>query len=155
MTWPRESELNEFYGPKGENLVQIVPPYPMFLTWSPFAQVKKISINRRCADTFLVLLERVKKTYSEAGIESIGLNKFGGCSMVRLKRGSKTQWSTHSWACAFDFDDQRNQLKWGRDRARLAKSDAKEFWAICDDLGLVGLGPLKNYDWMHVQACRP
>jgi hypothetical protein len=58
----------------------------------------------------------------------------------------------HSWGIAIDFDPMRNQLKWGRDKARLAKPDAKKFWQAWERQGWVSLGRRKNYDWMHVQA---
>ena len=65
-----------------------------------------------------------------------------------------TQYSMHSWGIAIDFDPERNQLNWGRDRARLAAADCVPFWDIWEAEGWVSLGRARNFDWMHVQAAR-
>ena len=72
---------------------------------------------------------------------------------VRKMRGGSS-YSMHSWGIAIDFDPERNQLKWGKDRARLAQPDAVEFWRCWEAEGWVALGRARDYDWMHVQAAR-
>ncbi len=68
-------------------------------------------------------------------------------------RGGQS-YSMHSWGIAIDFDPERNQLKWGRPRARLSHSDAAPFWDAWEAEGWVSLGRARNFDWMHVQAAR-
>ena len=65
-----------------------------------------------------------------------------------------SQWSMHSWGIAIDFDPDRNQMQWGRDKARLAKPDLETFWRIWEEEGAVSLGRTRNFDWMHVQFSR-
>jgi len=63
-------------------------------------------------------------------------------------------WSMHSWGIAIDFDASRNQLRWGREKAVLAKPVYDAWWKAWEDEGWVSLGQERNYDWMHVQAAR-
>ena len=81
------------------------------------------------------------------------LDRWGGCLNVRKMRGGSS-WSMHAWGIAIDFDPDRNQLKWGRDRAVFARPDYDAWWRCWEDEGWTSLGRTKNYDWMHVQAAR-
>ena len=80
----------------------------------------------------------------------LGLDLFGGCFNYRPMRGG-TALSMHSWGIAYDGDPERNQLRWGRDRAEFAKPAFDPFWAIVEAHGAVSLGRARNYDWMHFQ----
>jgi hypothetical protein len=53
-----------------------------------------------------------------------------------------------------DWDPERNQLKWGRDRASLDASVYDFWWRTWEAEGWVSLGRSRNFDWMHVQAAR-
>lgn len=64
-----------------------------------------------------------------------------------------TQWSTHSWGIAVDFDPARNRLRWGRDHAAFAHPIYNEWWRCWEEEGWVSLGRRRNFDWMHIQAC--
>jgi hypothetical protein len=96
-------------------------------------------------------MERVANHYTDVQLRDMGLHLFGGSLNVRKMRGGKA-YSMHSWGIAIDFDPMRNQLTWGRDRARLAKPDAVDFWKFWEQEGWVSLGRRKNFDHMHVQA---
>lgn len=151
--WPTQKNVPSFFGEVGKNTVLIDAPYEMRLAWDRSARIKRISVHKLVADSALRVLQRVEGIYSRKEREDIGLDVFGGCLNVRRMRGG-TEWSMHSWAIAMDFDPERNQLNWGRDKARLAQSDALPFWEAWEAEGWVSLGRTRNYDWMHVQAAR-
>jgi hypothetical protein len=157
MNWPTESQCPKFYGPIKEidkHLGFFIPPYPMVLSWDKKAKVTKVVCHELVADSFLTIFLKVKSAYSPNKIKDLGLDLFGGCFNVRLKRGSKTSWSIHSWGCAIDLDDARNGLRVKRPNARLSKTDAEEFWKIVESVGGVSLGRQRNFDWMHYQFAR-
>ena len=41
-----------------------------------------------------------------------------------------------------------------RDEARFAEPQYDAWWALWEEAGWISLGRTRNYDWMHVQACR-
>lgn len=121
MTWPSPSKLNEFYGnpdinndgapdPKWEslNLVRIVPPYPMFWSWSG-EPVKTIRVHRKCSDSLTDILSLIGETFSGVERNKFQLDQCGGVYNFRLMRGLN-KLSTHSWACAIDLAPEINGL---------------------------------------------
>lgn len=151
QVFPAESDdaLTRFYGEAGTNLAVYDLPYPLYMGE---VVCKRITLNVRCAAAFLELFERIKEYYGMEKIKELGLDQYGGAYNKRRITGG-IRWSTHAYGCAIDLDPDHNQLKWGRDRARFARPEYDYFWRVVDDLGLQGLGPAKNFDWMHVQAC--
>jgi peptidoglycan hydrolase-like protein with peptidoglycan-binding domain len=149
--FPKYKDMTKYYGAVGKNQTIIRPRWPMVLAWDQDKPVKGISVHQKAATSAGNALDKIRKAYTDQQLRELGLHLFGGSLNVRKMRGGK-QWSTHSWGTAIDFDPIRNQLKWGRDKARLAKPDAKEFWEAWESEGWVSLGRRKNYDWMHVQA---
>lgn len=153
-SWGRQRDMERRFGPAGGPQCtrgQVTPPYPMVLAWNPRQAVRVISCHEAVALSVERVLKRVEEAYSYESIQGLGLHLFGGCFNLRKKRGGATL-STHSWAVALDFDPDRNQLKWGRDRARLAKEDADTWWRCWEADGWLSLGRARNFDWMHVQA---
>lgn len=153
ITWPKQSACEEFFGPKGENQVMLVPPYPMRLAWDLSTPVHRFSINAKCHNSALRVLNQVKDIYGVEGCRKLGLDRFGGCLNVRKMRGGSS-WSIHSWGAAIDFDPDHNQLRWGRDKATFAQPTYHRWWEAWEAEGWVSLGRSRNYDWMHVQAAR-
>jgi hypothetical protein len=151
--WPRQAECDSFYGAVGEHQVSINLPWTMYLAWDDRPAVQRITCHERVADSVLRCLSRIGDAYDEAARADLGIDQFGGCLNVRPMRGGSRP-SMHAWGIAIDFDPDRNQLKWGADRARLAQPDAETFWRIWEDEGWVSLGRARNFDWMHVQAAR-
>lgn len=151
--WPRQSDVPAFYGAVGTRQVTIPLPYPMALAWDTSQTITRISLHEKVAPSAARALDRVLAHYGMAKIQDLGLDLFGGSLNVRKMRGGSS-YSMHAWGIAIDFDPERNQLKWGRDRARLARPDAEAFWKIWEAEGWVSLGRAANYDWMHVQAAR-
>lgn len=151
--WPRQPEVWQVFGQPGTNFTTITVPYPMRMAWGDFDPLPRFQIHEKVADSALRCLIRVADTYDEDARRDLGLDLWGGCVNVRKMRGG-TSYSMHSWGIAIDFDPERNQLKWGADRARLARPDASKFFDIWEEEGWVSLGRARNFDWMHVQAAR-
>lgn len=160
--WPRQADVTAFYGPHGAPdfgptppppLVTVPCPWRLKIAWDRNKTRSGFRVHQRVAASLTAVLARIAGAYSQAQIEDIGLNLFGGDYVARRIRGG-TSWSMHSWGIAIDFDPERNQLRWGRDRARLAQRDCLPFWQAWEAEGWVSLGRSRNFDWMHVQAAR-
>ncbi len=153
--WPKQytPEFDEFYGKPGENLVRIQFPYPHKLSWAPYSVVNSTSCHKKVKESLEKVLENVLDHYTLDEIKRLKLDSFGGCFNKRKIRGGN-RWSMHSWAIALDFDTTRNALKWGRDKASLAKPEYNKWWELWEEEGWVSLGRQRNFDWMHVQAAK-
>lgn len=151
--WPTQASVPSFYGNVGTSQVKVELPFPMKLAWDLKVEVSRISLHSKVAKSAERAFARIAKEYNPGDRAMIGLDIFGGSLNVRKMRGGSA-YSMHSWGIAIDFDPERNQLKWGRDRARLAHFDAEPFWRAWEEEGWVSLGRAANYDWMHVQAAR-
>lgn len=151
--WPLQKDVSKFYGAVGKNQGRVTVPWEMRLAWDMDKVVKTITLHEKVCDSAQRVLERIADAYTPQQIVELGIDKFGGSLNVRKMRGGNA-FSMHSWGIAIDFDPERNQLKWGRDEARLAKPDAELFWRFWEEEGWLPLGRAKNFDWMHVQAAR-
>lgn len=151
--WPHQRDVSEYYGPVGKNQVMLELPFPMYLAWDVSTVVRRISIHEKVCDSAARALKNIKDHYGQQNLHSLRLDLFGGCLNVRKMRGGSS-WSMHSWGIAIDFDPSRNKLRWGRDKAALARPEYIPFWEIWEAEGWVSLGRARNYDWMHVQAAR-
>ena len=151
--WPKQdyTSMVNFYGPIGENQTQLDVPYKLKLAWAPSTTLKKITCNERVAKSLYTILENTLKTYGEKEIVKLRLDVFGGCLNVRKMRGGSS-WSQHAWGCAVDIDPDNNQLKWGKDRAWLARPVYNDFWKIVENEGWNSLGRSRGYDYMHFSA---
>jgi len=107
--------------------------------------------HRRVANSLASVLERVWNRYGQTEISALRLNQFGGDRVLRLMTGAN-RWSMHAWGIAYDFDPQRNQLRWNHTQAKLARPEYREWWEIWETEGWYSLGRKQNFDWMHVQA---
>jgi hypothetical protein len=124
----------------------------MRLAWARDTIVTRMTLHAKVAPSAGRVFEKIAETYAPHERVALGLDIFGGSLNVRRMRGG-TSYSTHSWGIAIDFDPERNQLSWSRERARLAHPDAIPFWEAWEAEGWLSLGRERNYDWMHVQAC--
>ena len=143
-------ELNAFYGNHGENLVTLKIPYIMYMGT---IKITKICMNKKIADKVIRILEKTLAYYGLANIKKLGLDQYGGCLNIRLQRGSKTKWSTHSWGIAFDFDTDNNKLRMTWKEARFSKPEYIEWIKFWYEEGATNLGAEFNYDSMHFQFC--
>jgi hypothetical protein len=153
--WPNQNEatLNGFYGAVGTNQTNLVHPYPLRVSWDLKQTVHSFQCHEKVCDSAQRVLTRVFDHYGLERIKELRLDRWGGCLNVRKMRGGSS-WSMHSWGIAIDFDPDRNQLKWGRDRAVFAQPAYDAWWRFWEEEGWTSLGRTKNYDWMHVQAAR-
>lgn len=152
--WGKQRDVERRFGPAGGaqcTAGKVTPPYPMVLAWNTKQEVTTISCHEAVADSMERVLRRVASAYAPEQIIALGLHLFGGCFNYRKKRGGSTL-SMHAWGVADDWDPERNQLKWNRTRARLAKPDAAEWWRCWEAEGWLSLGRDRDFDFMHVQA---
>lgn len=153
--WPQQidDQLNSFYGEVGKNQTRVHVPYPHRLSWNKTTRIDSFFCHEKVHDSLLRVLNRVLDHYGLERIRELRLDLWGGCLNVRKMRGG-TRWSMHSWGIALDYDPQRNQLKWGRDRSAFAKPEYDRWWQLWEEEGWVSLGRSRNFDWMHVQAAK-
>ena len=149
-TFPRQRDAAAFYGAPGQNLAKITPAYQVFYAGQP---IKTITINSRCADSAVAILSDVKARYGEARIKELQLDDFGGCFNNRPMRNG-TQLSMHAFACAWDWDADRNPLRATSATAQFARAEYKDWIDIHYAHGWISLGRERNFDWMHFQAAR-
>jgi peptidoglycan hydrolase-like protein with peptidoglycan-binding domain len=154
--WPRQmprSNLTKFYGEPGQNQTMLETPYPLYLDWALSQKIEKFSIHEKCHASALAVMNRVADAYGLDKIHELGLDQFGGCLNVRKMRNGNTL-STHSWGIAIDWDADRNPLRATATTARLARPEYSKFLDLWEEEGWVSLGRARNFDWMHLQACR-
>ncbi len=151
--WPRYKDMEKFYGPVGQNIERYKSPYVMKLAWDTDTTVSKLSLNKRCGTSAIGVMEEARDHYGVKGIRELRLDLFGGSLNVRKMRGGSS-YSVHSWAAAIDFDPSHNQFRWNDSRATLDEKEYDFWWKLWEAAGWVSLGRERNYDWMHVQACR-
>lgn len=151
--WPRQAELQRFYGDPGKNQTLLVSPYPLYLDWELTQKVSKFSIHEKVHDSALRVMGRVLDHYGPEEIHRLGLDQFGGCLNVRKMRNGSA-WSTHAWGIAIDWDADRNSLRETSRTARMAQPEYARFLDLWEEEGWISLGRARNFDWMHVQAAR-
>ena len=151
--WPKQRDVEEFFGAKGDNQVRIKLPYTMAIAWEPRVKVNTMVCHEKVGASIQRVLSAALEHYGEEGLKELGLDKYGGCLNVRKVRGGNT-WSMHSWGIAIDFDPDRNGFRVDHTKARLARADAKAWWEMWEAEGWLSLGRERDFDWMHVQAAR-
>lgn len=149
-----EKQIRAIYGEPGDekNLTVIKLPYPMRLAWEPHTVVTRITCHRLIADRLLSVFNDLLAHYGLPEIQRLGIDLYGGCYNNRLMQGSKTKKSTHAWAVAIDLDPARNTLKEKENTARFARPEYKPMIEIFYKHKFEGLGPEKDFDWMHWQT---
>ncbi len=151
--WPRQPQARVYFGAVGKNQTMLVLPFKMKLAWDKRRTIEKFSIHEKAHDSAARCFARIADAYDDKQRAELGIDLFGGCLNVRPMRGG-SEYSMHAWGIAIDFDPERNQLKWDKRRARLARPDAETFWTIWEDEGWTSLGRTRDFDWMHVEATR-
>lgn len=148
---PSTAQFRARYGAEGGGQVLVRSPYLLRLDWDIETTLWRFSAHATLANRIEAAMAQVLAHYGAEGVRKLGLDRFGGCLNVRLKRGGSTP-SVHSWGAAIDWYPTRNQLKQTRASALFAKEDYAPFLDIWERHGFMGLGRCFNYDWMHVQA---
>ncbi len=151
--WPTQRGVPRFFGKPGSNQVSLTIPYPMRIAWNKRQTITRFSCHAKVKDSMERVLVQVKEHYGLEEIKRLRLDLFGGCLNVRKMRGG-SRWSMHAWGIAIDIDPERNQLRWGRDRATLDNPEYDAWWEAWEAEGWTSLGRARNFDWMHSQAAR-
>ena len=151
--WPRQPDVERFFGLVGQHQVPLTLPFPMRLAWDVKTVVHRFQLHEKVHDSAAKVFAQILGHYGEQEIDRLKLNLFGGCLNVRKMRGGSA-WSMHSWGIAIDFDPAGNQLRWGSDKAGLARPEYDPFWRFWAEAGWLSLGQARDFDWMHVQAAR-
>jgi hypothetical protein len=152
--WGLQKDVERFFGPAAgpqctAGVVNL--PYAMKVAWNLDQTITSFRCHEAVADSATRVLNRVAGAYSAEDIKRLGFDIWSGCFSNRKKRGGTTL-SMHAYGMAIDFDDTRNQLKWGRNRASLASPDCDTWWRLWEEEGWLSLGRARDFDWMHVQA---
>lgn len=152
--WGTQKEIERRFGKAGGPQCTagvVKSSYALRVAWSRAEKISQFRCHEKIATAVERVLGRVASEYSGEEISELGLDLFGGCFNYRNKRGGKTL-STHAYGVATDWDPERNQLKWNKNRARLGQADASKFWVLWKEEKFTSLGVVRDFDWMHVQA---
>ena len=146
------SAIDKIYGKSCDekNLVIGNTPFPLVIAWDKTKTTKKIQCHKLVKSDIENIFKDILKEYGLSKIKELGIDLYGGCYNCRIMRGGTKQ-SMHSWAIAIDLDPERNQLRWGKDKAQFAKPEYKKMIEIFYKYGWESLGVEKNYDWQHFQ----
>lgn len=151
--FPRQKDLEKFYGKPGTNHAKIDLPFPMRIAWNKAQTITRFTINKNCAESAERAFGKVFDHYGYDRIRSLGLDLFGGCYNNRKMRGG-SRLSTHAYACSLDINPEKNRLRWNSNRAAMASKDCAPFLNAFESEGWISLGRERNFDWMHLQAAR-
>lgn len=154
--WPAQSGVQGVFGPPGNpkcTAGRAKLPFAFRIAWDLDQKVTQFSCHELVAEALTQIFSETAAAYGEQKFRALGLDLFGGCYNLRQMRGGNS-YSMHAWGIAVDLDPERNQLKWGRDRAEFAKPEYDAFWDVVESHGAVSLGRKANYDWMHFQFAR-
>lgn len=151
--WPRQAEVERFFGKPGEHQVRLESPYPLYLDWALSTKLTGFQCHEKIVIPAQRVMERVLDAYGLDEIHKLGLDQFGGCLNVRRMRNGSA-WSMHAWGIAIDWDADRNALRETARTARMARPEYARFLDLWEEEGFLSLGRARNFDWMHVQAAR-
>lgn len=151
--WPRQADVERFYGKPGEHQVRVQSPYPLYLDWALSERLNSFLCHEKIHDAVARVLGRVLDAYGPDAIHDLGLDQFGGCLNVRRMRNGSA-WSMHAWGIAIDWDADRNTLRETSRTARMARPEYAKFLDLWEEEGFISLGRARDFDWMHVQAAR-
>jgi hypothetical protein len=154
--WPPQSGVKQVFGNPGSAAAtagRAMLPFPFRIAWDLDQKISSFTCHEKVAHFFSDIFDETARQYGEDEMRRLGLDLFGGCYALRPMRGGST-YSMHAYGIAYDVDPERNQLKWGKDRAQLAKPEYEAFWKIVESFGAISLGRESNFDWMHFQFAR-
>ena len=133
------------------NLVRLKLPYHMRLAWATDTKVNTILVHPIIKNALETVFKKTLDFYGMEKIKLYGLDLFGGCYNYRAERGG-TSWSRHAWGVAIDIDPSRNKLKDDANKSLLDNPEYNQFRKFMNEAGMVSLGEISNYDWMHFEA---
>lgn len=153
--WPTQAEVRSgksMFGHVGceENLVNIVPPYPLYYDGT---KVKTIRVHKLIADAVTHALQDILDHYGLDSIHRLGLDNYSGSYNYR-KTTSGASYSMHAWGIALDFAAEKNAYSTHKPHASLSIAECMKWWEIWESYGAVSLGRARDVDWMHLQFAR-
>jgi D-alanyl-D-alanine carboxypeptidase len=147
------SQFTSLYGPNGVKDGYTPPMKTITLPFTVFYEnkaVKKLSAHVNCADSLLAVFERLAVAFpTQEARKEVGILTYDGLYNPRLKRGSSTSWSMHSWACAIDFHAAKNGNKTSWPVQATMPVEVMECFA---KEGWLAAGAFWGRDAMHFQA---
>lgn len=159
MTWPLQSDCDEFYGNpyrrgwEAANLVRIVPPWQMHDDDPPHEPIAYFRMHRKVADSLNGILAQIWKLYGrdQARIAAAHLDLFAGSWVLRNIRGGSHP-SMHAYGCALDLAGNENPqgIHWRPNHGMIPLDVVKAF----EDQGWRWGGRWQRPDCMHFQAAR-
>ncbi len=148
---PTTAQFRKEYGTEGTGQGMVASPYELRLDWDLDTKTSRFSAHHSLVSRIESAMKEILAHYGLEGIRKLGLDRFGGCLNVRLKRGGSTP-SVHSWGAAIDWFPSMNTLKMTKRTATFARPDYFAFFAIWEKWGFMSLGRCFDFDFMHVQA---
>jgi hypothetical protein len=146
-------DMVRYYGEVGTNQTKVQLPHPVRIAWDLNKKITRFTCHEKVADSIARVLTRVVDYYGPEQYVKLGLDIWAGTLNVRKIRGGRS-YSIHSWGVAIDWMSEQNQLRWGKNRALLAKPIYNKWWELWEEERWVSLGREKNFDWMHCQRAR-
>jgi len=94
------------------HIMRINAPYDM---WMGDIKISKIAINKKCADSLSIILEKIKRDTSALERKEFQLDQYGGAFNFRPIRGvsgklTVNKLSTHAYGAAIDLAPALNSL---------------------------------------------
>lgn len=152
--WPSYRNIESVFGKPGTRQSRVSSPYPLKLAWALDRTINRFGCHELVVEPIRDAMELILDHYTLDGIRELKLDYWGGCYNFRKMRGGRNP-STHSWGIAIDWLPQENRLRWGANRASLARPEYEPFWRAWESVGATSLGRAKGYDYMHLQFCSP
>ncbi len=81
--WPRQRDVEKFFGPVGQNQATLELPFPMRLAWDTRKIVHRFFIHEMVHDSAKRCLARIADAYDAEARRLTGIDLFGGCLNVR------------------------------------------------------------------------
>lgn len=156
LAYPRQRDMEAFYGPAGGadcTAGKVALPFPLRLAWDRDQVIRRFSCHEKLATPMTGIFRAALAEYGSEGIERLELDLFGGCYNFRNMRGGSSL-STHAYGAAVDLNPEKNRLRWGADRAQFAQPEYEPFWRIVMAHGGTPAGYAWGKDWMHFQFAR-
>ncbi len=114
--------------------------------------VSSLSPHVKCASSLLAVFNRLAGVYpTPDSRQKAGISVYDGLYNPRLKRGSTTSWSMHSWATAIDLNAAKNGNKVAWPVTAVMPIEVIECFA---QEGWLSAGAFWGRDAMHFQATR-
>ena len=119
-------------------------------------KVRKLKVHKLAKPFLEAALHRTLEHYGFDKIDKLGINVFSGDFEPRMIRGSKTNWSMHSFGIAYDWLAQENGLHTVFAKSTFGRSEYKPLLDIWQECGFANLGRVVTFgrDAMHFEFMR-